>query len=167
MRIDSESPEIEGLEEVELNEEIFIRAKTIEALDTWVKEVGWKDEEAFLQATGADYLELLNKWFTIVGGRVFGPYETIQFKGFRATNKQRFFKLCLSNSKRILEKIISLHLKLASLGYLQHPCWAGGFSKDEGVVSQPCNVCDFFYAEERIAAEVKSVLLKKEEAIKQ
>ena len=68
--------------------------------------------------------------------------------GFKATRWQRVVKLYLSLSKKIILFLLTQHGRIAEFGVTRHPCWAGGFSEEEGICSQPCSVCDPLNREE-------------------
>lgn len=62
-----------------------------------------------------------------------------------ATRKQKFLLWLLPKLKWLIQYLIDLHRYLSNKGIEEHPCWAGGFRADEGVVPQPCDVCEPFY----------------------
>jgi hypothetical protein len=84
--------------------------------------------------------------------RVFHPATNPYLK---ETKIQKILLVYLRVSKKLIEFLTRKHGELAMKGYEQHSCWAGGFSQDEGIVSQPCDACDPFYAEEDWANKLK------------
>lgn len=78
--------------------------------------------------------------------------------GLKATKTQRALSVYLSASRALILWLLRNHRQAAEIGYTRHPCWAGGFSENEGIVSQPCDACDPFSEEEQWAL----ALLKKD-----
>jgi hypothetical protein len=49
----------------------YIRIADPEVFEKWIKDGDWDDELDFLYDTGCRIDDLLNKWFTVVHGRVY------------------------------------------------------------------------------------------------
>ena len=65
----------------------------------------------------------------------------------KPTKTQRLLRVYLQLSKKTISYLLRAHFLAAEKGIGQHPCWAGGFSADEGICSQPCAACEPFYGE--------------------
>ena len=80
-----------------------------------------------------------------------------EFVGFKARKWQKVVACYLHVSKKLILFLLKCHESVAEFGVTRHPCWAGGFSMDEGVCSQPCSVCDPLNSEEGWANKLRRV----------
>jgi hypothetical protein len=59
------------IEEIEINDECYVKIPTLALFEKWAKEGDWKNGDDFFAETGINPIDLLDVWFIVIHGRVY------------------------------------------------------------------------------------------------